>query len=115
MVGPEQWPNLGQNPLVPPKSKNQPGRPKKARRREASEPPAPGAKKVRRFGMAMHCIRCGLSGHNKRKCCAALTREQEGKYKEKLQKQKRKEVKIKTKGTSSRARRASNEVGNSSK
>ncbi|XP_060972424.1 uncharacterized protein LOC115704296 [Cannabis sativa] len=46
--GPESWPNPRTHPLQPPLVKKRPGRPKKARNREAGEVPA--SNKVRKFG-----------------------------------------------------------------
>ncbi|PON41624.1 Zinc finger, CCHC-type, partial [Parasponia andersonii] len=64
--GPESWPNPRSHPLDPPEVEKTPGRPKKMRRKEASESPA--ATKVRRVGVIIHCKKCGKSGHNSKGC-----------------------------------------------
>ncbi|KAM6584021.1 hypothetical protein CsatB_011023 [Cannabis sativa] len=64
--GPESWPNPRTHPLQPPLVKKRPGRPKKARNREAGEVPA--SNKVRKFGTIIHCKKCGKPGHNSKTC-----------------------------------------------
>ncbi|KAL5562646.1 hypothetical protein UlMin_032393 [Ulmus minor] len=64
MPHPGRWPNDRQITILPP-FKTMPGRPKKMRRQEASEPPAPiGPRtKARRFNMVIHCRNCNELGH----------------------------------------------------
>ncbi|XP_062086742.1 uncharacterized protein LOC133792837 [Humulus lupulus] len=64
--GPESWPNPRSHPLEPLIIKKRSGRPKKKRRREAGEPPA--ATKVRKYGLIMHCKKCGKACHNSKTC-----------------------------------------------
>ncbi|KAL5543040.1 hypothetical protein UlMin_010750 [Ulmus minor] len=65
MPHPDRWPNVRQNVILPPLFKQMPRRPKKERRREASEPPAANESrtKARRFNMVMHCQNCKQLGH----------------------------------------------------
>ncbi|KAL5551055.1 hypothetical protein UlMin_001231 [Ulmus minor] len=61
----DRWPNPRQNVILPPLFKQMPGRPKKARRREAGEPPAANElrTKARRFNMVMYCRNCKQPCH----------------------------------------------------
>ena len=64
--GPDMWPQTGKIPLDPPIVHVQPGRPKKARKRDQHEPP-----KVEKLGkrrVKMTCTKCGNTGHNQRSC-----------------------------------------------
>lgn len=66
--GREFWPKSNEDVVHPPVvTKRMPGRPKRKRRREATE----GAKKrktVGRAGRKMRCKVCGTEGHNKTSC-----------------------------------------------
>ena len=60
----EIW-SVSANPTIePPEITNMPGRPPKARRKEAGETQKSG--KLPRTGLAMTCSLCGVRGHNKR-------------------------------------------------
>jgi len=62
----EMWP-VSTNPTIePPEITNMPGRPPKARRKEAGETKKSG--KLPRTGLAMTCSICHVRGHNKRGC-----------------------------------------------
>ncbi|XP_060972179.1 uncharacterized protein LOC133038139 [Cannabis sativa] len=73
MPGPQFWPRSGLNPIQPPAETNLPGRPKKKRRRDVDEPPAANSTTLRRFGQVHKCSRCGVRGHNAKKCQADPT------------------------------------------
>lgn len=68
----DQWADVGHELILPPTvGAPRPGRPKKKRVRAMDEPAATGARvqeRMRRTGMIMHCKKCGIAGHNKRKC-----------------------------------------------
>ncbi|XP_061370246.1 uncharacterized protein LOC133312964 [Gastrolobium bilobum] len=66
----EHWPETNQTPLFPPKYKNAPGRPKKARKKAADEPINPY--RVSRKGQSLKCGNCGAWVHNARSCKGAL-------------------------------------------
>ncbi|KAG5547126.1 hypothetical protein RHGRI_012972 [Rhododendron griersonianum] len=71
MNGPDMWEKSGKDPIKPPDFKRQPGRPRKARRKEADE----GAKKpfkLSKIGVKMTCRRCGIQRHNTRTCKAPV-------------------------------------------
>ncbi|TXG73265.1 hypothetical protein EZV62_001844 [Acer yangbiense] len=62
---PSMWPDAKGAPPKPPKRLNVVGRPKKNRRREPDEGPAPSK------SFTKHCKSCGSYGHNKRTCSKA--------------------------------------------
>lgn len=65
--GKEMWPQSTMTlPLDPPISVVQPGRPRRARRRDIDEGKDHG-KRVKRF-IVIHCSKCGQSGHNAKTC-----------------------------------------------
>jgi hypothetical protein len=66
MPEPDEWPKVTVDTILPPLVRTQPGRPKKARRRDADEPQHPY--KVTRQGYDVRCGNCGLIGHNVRSC-----------------------------------------------
>lgn len=66
MPGPEAWPEGGNAVILPPHVRVQPGRPRKARKREPDEPKVPY--KVSRHGYVVKCGNCGNEGHNARAC-----------------------------------------------
>jgi hypothetical protein len=66
MPGPDEWPKVTVDTILPPLVRAQPGRPKKARRKETDEPEHPY--KVTRQGYDVRCGNCGLIGHNVRSC-----------------------------------------------
>ncbi|KAG8377440.1 hypothetical protein BUALT_Bualt08G0033100 [Buddleja alternifolia] len=68
-----QWPITGKGPIAPPCYIKLCGRPKKARRREAGEPPPPsanGTKKLSKkiYQKTVRYKKCGEEGHNKSHC-----------------------------------------------
>jgi len=86
MPEPDEWPKVTVDTILPPLVRTQPGRPKKARRRDADEPQHPY--KVTRQGYDVRCENCGLIGHNVRSCHEPL-RPNRRIYKKKLSKKKR--------------------------
>ncbi|CAN1191387.1 hypothetical protein LINPERHAP2_LOCUS41030 [Linum perenne] len=73
LVGQQAWSQVNGYTIHPPRMKCMPGRPKKARRKEASElhPPTSqrgGRTKLRELGMVMHCRTCKQPGYNVRSC-----------------------------------------------
>ena len=64
--GPNLWAKTPYDPLLPPKEKRQPGRPKTKRIKEPDEPQNPY--KLRRTCLVMKCKKCGQPGHNIRSC-----------------------------------------------
>ncbi|KAI8568862.1 hypothetical protein RHMOL_Rhmol02G0233400 [Rhododendron molle] len=66
--GSEMWPRTGQPPIIPPKCRRQPGRPKKARRKQPEESEDANATKLKRGNTTTTCSTCGTLGHNKRGC-----------------------------------------------
>ncbi|KAG8373955.1 hypothetical protein BUALT_Bualt11G0079600 [Buddleja alternifolia] len=71
--GLSEWPITGKGPIAPPCYIKLCGRPKKARRREAGEPPPPsanGTKKLSKktYQKTVRCKTCGEEGHNKSHC-----------------------------------------------
>ncbi|XP_060963443.1 uncharacterized protein LOC133032970 [Cannabis sativa] len=65
---PNNWPNKGINPILPPGENNLPGRPKKKRNLIANEPPPANATKLSKKGQMNHCGNCGQVGHSRRTC-----------------------------------------------
>ncbi|KAG5600822.1 hypothetical protein H5410_032192 [Solanum commersonii] len=62
----KMWP-VSTNPTIePPEITNMPGRPLKARRKEAGE--TKKSRKLPRTGLAMTCSICHVRGHNKKRC-----------------------------------------------
>ncbi|KAH7856453.1 hypothetical protein Vadar_001565 [Vaccinium darrowii] len=72
MNGPDMWEKSGKDPIKPPHFTRQPGRPRKARRREADEL-AKKTFKLSKRGVKMTCRKCGKQGHNSRTCKAPVT------------------------------------------
>ena len=74
MDGEELWPKANKGPLLPPEKIKLPGRPKKVRKREPDEVPAPkkNSKQVQKLSrtglMSYKCRKCKMAGHNSRKC-----------------------------------------------
>ncbi|XP_062085693.1 uncharacterized protein LOC133791793 [Humulus lupulus] len=66
MPSPDKWPDPGQNP-IPPTENVLPGRPKKSRKREPDEPPAPNATKARRVGQLINTKVCCLQPVQRRR------------------------------------------------
>lgn len=66
--GPKEWPVVNEPPILPPKFVIQPGRPKKARRKDPTEEPKNGNKKWSKRGVKMTCRACGQFGHNISTC-----------------------------------------------
>ncbi|KAI8564819.1 hypothetical protein RHMOL_Rhmol03G0211900 [Rhododendron molle] len=75
MNGMDMWEQTSKPPIQPPHYTRKGGRPKKCRRRDADEPPAPsdGTKKMRRNMKKLTCRKCGGKGHNVRTCPAGFT------------------------------------------
>ncbi|KAG5533069.1 hypothetical protein RHGRI_027339 [Rhododendron griersonianum] len=71
MNGSDMWEKSGKPPIEPAEFTRQPGRPKKARRREPDEPPK-NQYKLGKIGVKMTCRRCGTQGHNTRTCKAPV-------------------------------------------
>ncbi|KAI8537687.1 hypothetical protein RHMOL_Rhmol09G0043600 [Rhododendron molle] len=71
MNGSDMWEKSGKPPIEPVEFTRQPGRPKKARRREPDEPPK-NQYKLGKIGVKMICRRCGTQGHNTRTCKAPV-------------------------------------------
>jgi len=86
MPGPEEWPKVIVDSILPPLVRTQPGWPKKARRRDADELQHPY--KVTRQGYDVRCGNCGLLGHNVRSYHEPL-RPNRRTYKKKPSKKKR--------------------------
>ncbi|CAN1269705.1 hypothetical protein LINPERPRIM_LOCUS13679, partial [Linum perenne] len=73
LVGRQAWPRAEGYDVLPPKVRRMPGRPKKARQREAAEligrpRRSGGGVQLSRRGMIMHCRNCKGEGHNSRNC-----------------------------------------------
>ncbi|KAK8691671.1 hypothetical protein V6N13_075171 [Hibiscus sabdariffa] len=69
MRGPNQWvTDTTCEPVLPPKLKRPPGRPKTKRKREADEAPQTSTSRFTKRGVKMYCSKCGKPGHNKRSC-----------------------------------------------
>ncbi|KAJ3673911.1 hypothetical protein LUZ60_005903 [Juncus effusus] len=70
MPGPDKWPNTPWGDIFPPKVKNQPGRPKKRRRRDPNTEPTTDLPQYRisREGNRLKCGNCREVGHNSLKC-----------------------------------------------
>ncbi|CAL1391322.1 unnamed protein product [Linum trigynum] len=71
--GRQAWPEASGYPVLPPKQRAMPGRPKKNRRKAAHEfevrPQAHGVgEEVSKRGTLIHCGKCGAEGHNARTC-----------------------------------------------
>lgn len=67
MSGKNDWPETNYQKLLPPIAKRVAGRPKKNRRKDASEEPK-NKKKVSRKGTQIQCSKCKEYGHNKLGC-----------------------------------------------
>ncbi|OIT28675.1 hypothetical protein A4A49_41426 [Nicotiana attenuata] len=67
----EMWPASTNPPVAPPVVKSMPGRPKKVRRKEATETKKCG--KLLKTGLVMRCSICKGVGHNKRGCHKSAT------------------------------------------
>ncbi|KAL6284875.1 hypothetical protein ACE6H2_015804 [Prunus campanulata] len=67
MNGMELWDRTNMPPCVPPSYSKQPGRPRKARRKEAGEC-SNKASVVTKVQDSLRCGQCGRKGHNKRTC-----------------------------------------------
>ncbi|KAK8675769.1 hypothetical protein V6N13_033832 [Hibiscus sabdariffa] len=69
MRGPNQWvTDTTCEPVLPPKLRRSPGRPKTKRKREADEAPQTSTSRFTKRGVKMYCSKCGKPGHNKRSC-----------------------------------------------
>lgn len=66
----ELWHKTGLPPLLPPKYKAQPGRPKRKRRMGLTESATDQAGNKGKVGESKRCTVCGMKGHNKRRCKA---------------------------------------------
>lgn len=66
MSGPDDWPSISVDNVLPSCIKARPGRLKKARKRAADEPQLPY--RVTRQGYDVRCEKCGVVGHNARTC-----------------------------------------------
>lgn len=68
--GKNLWPKDETDPIFPPPQRRMPGRPKKARRKEAHEENRviDGQVRLSGSGREMTCKNCHQSGHNKRTC-----------------------------------------------
>lgn len=62
--GPSMWPKSILEPPLPPVIRRMPGRPKKKRRKDATE----DVNKITKRGSVMTCQKCYQKGHNKRGC-----------------------------------------------
>ena len=65
--GPKLCPEVNVEPILPPKARRVPGRPKKPRRKENDEPKST-RKKGKRNQETVRCTRCKELGHNQRTC-----------------------------------------------
>ncbi|CAL5345646.1 unnamed protein product [Camellia sinensis] len=73
MNGAEMWEQSGKELVFPPEYLKQPGRPRKARRREPDEgPKSQKPTKLRRFKKNLSCRKCGQKDHNIRICKSEL-------------------------------------------
>ncbi|CAN1147528.1 hypothetical protein LINPERHAP2_LOCUS15933, partial [Linum perenne] len=73
LLGQQAWPQVSGCTIHPPRMKRMPGRPKKARRNEASELHPSSSQRGGRTRlvdteMVMHCRNCNEPGHNSRSC-----------------------------------------------
>ncbi|KAK8661611.1 hypothetical protein V6N13_091209 [Hibiscus sabdariffa] len=69
MRGPNQWvTDTTCEPVLPPKLRRPPGRPKAKRKREADEAPQTSTSRFTKRGVKIYCSKCGKPGHNKRSC-----------------------------------------------
>ncbi|KAL5709591.1 hypothetical protein ACHQM5_020261 [Ranunculus cassubicifolius] len=68
--GEKLWIKTNGQEIKPPMDRRMPGRPKKNRRKDASEEPkkAKNSNQISRKGRVMHCKRCGKPGHNVGTC-----------------------------------------------
>ncbi|XP_057782269.1 uncharacterized protein LOC131000399 [Salvia miltiorrhiza] len=66
--GEKMWPRAEGYDVKPPQRKKMPGRPKKRRIRDPSEPNPSNPNKLRRNGSRMTCQKCFQQGHNSRGC-----------------------------------------------
>ncbi|CAN1182231.1 hypothetical protein LINPERHAP2_LOCUS35859 [Linum perenne] len=78
LLGQQAWPNVSGSAIHPPRMKRMLGRPKKARRKEASElhPSSSqrgGRTRIVDTEMVMHCRNCKEPGHNSRSCTFVAT------------------------------------------
>ncbi|KAK8629723.1 hypothetical protein V6N13_078553 [Hibiscus sabdariffa] len=69
MRGLNQWvTDTTCKPVLPPKLRRPPGRPKTKRKREADEAPQTSISRFTKRGVKMYCSKCGKHGHNQRTC-----------------------------------------------
>ena len=78
MNGMELWDRTNMPPCVPPSYSKQPGRPRKARRKEAGEC-SNKANVVTKVQDSLKCSQCGRKGNNKRTCHRNLPSKQKSK------------------------------------
>ncbi|XP_027161031.1 uncharacterized protein LOC113762002 [Coffea eugenioides] len=83
------WPESSMLQLDPPIPTVQPGRPKKARRRDETEGKNHGRKL--RKNVTMHCRKCGKTGHNAATCKEVTEHQQSGQPKKKKHVSRRKQ------------------------
>ena len=62
--GPEMWPKVEFEQILPPYYKKGPGRPKKLKIMDFDE----HGGRMRKPGVSYRCTKCNKIGHNKRKC-----------------------------------------------
>ena len=72
MASPDNWPEPGLHPIIPPPEIALPGRPKKKRNRSNDEPPTSATKQSRK-GQRNHCSKCRQTGHSIVTCPNAAT------------------------------------------
>ncbi|KAF5182749.1 hypothetical protein FRX31_027664 [Thalictrum thalictroides] len=67
--GPDQWPPIAYEPILPPLKRRGPRRPQKNRKKEHHQVKSSGnKKKLSKSGQKLRCKNCQEIGHNKSKC-----------------------------------------------